>query len=91
MLFHLSNIPASCGQKNKLNLGKPSHSLVFPKLIAGRAVACMPLTPKPGQKPGQRETRKVTKVGKRDQIAWLAFEREGEVSRFEVKEHGTYD
>lgn len=68
MLFHLSIIPASCGQKNKLNLGKPSHSLVFPKLIAGRAVACMPFTPKPELKSGQTETTKVTKVGKRDQI-----------------------
>jgi hypothetical protein len=73
MLFHLSIIPVSCGQKNKLNLSKPSHSLVFPKLIAGRAVACMPLTPKPGQKHGKRETRKVTKVGEKgsDSMAGL--------------------
>lgn len=36
---------------------------------AGRAVAFMLLTPKPELKPGQTETTKVTKVGKRDQIA----------------------
>lgn len=36
MLFHLSIIPASCGQKNKLDLGKPSHSCV-PKVNSWRS------------------------------------------------------
>lgn len=37
---------------------------VFPKLIPGRVMVCLPLNPKPRQEPGQGEVRKVTMVGK---------------------------
>lgn len=64
VLLYLSVIPASCGHKNKPNLGRPSHLPVFPKSIPGRVVVCLPLNPKPRQEPGQGEMRKVTMVGK---------------------------
>lgn len=82
VLFHLSVIPASCGHKNKPNLGRPRHLPVFPKLILGRVVVCLPLSPKSRQEPGQGELRKVTMVGKGDHIEWLACKVGGEVPRF---------